>query len=524
MRVAPSSCATQGGEYNKDCLIYCINGATLTVGSNRLLCQQDGKYSPSLDKNMKCVAVKKLECPNDIVLKLPLGAHSMALPLEKLDKKLDASKLSSEPSGVLTGDYKFRSSQQSHPVKLTQTTQYSSSSCTFYVTVQDKEAPVIENCPEKVYVKLNSPSGLVSWTKPIFKDNVGITKKFINLRNDAIRGEHVYYVYYAASDAFNNEAVCRFFVHVSAEYCDKTNLPGADGASTFFIGSQPNLRVLVNCQANHVLAFNNTTPANMFLCQNNQWGYVPDCVETLPKTSDNCPAGYNIIKPNPYVPIVCAKCPKGTVEVNSVCEKCPKGFYNSQTGSVKCTQCPQGTTTQEDGQKDVTGCQAMCGEGEYSKNGMKGSSGCLSCPEGSFQNVKGQTQCKICPATGASDKGSKTENDCKVVPARIVQFNSTATFTAGGSFHINCIAIGNPAPRVDIKSTEPLGDASKRGQQIRTSIATGKGFIVHRQLTITNATAQDIAVYECVANNLAGSTGGKDTRECPTKLFKPVTL
>ena len=93
-----------------------------------------------------------------------------------------------------------------------------------------------------------------------------------------------------------------------AEYCDKTNLPGADGAmSTFFIGSQPNLRVLVNCKQGDVLAFNNTTPANIFLCQNNQWQYVPDCVESLPKTSADCPAGYNIIKANPYVAAVCGK-------------------------------------------------------------------------------------------------------------------------------------------------------------------------------------------------------------------------
>ena len=58
----------------------------------------------------------------------------------------------------------------------------------------------------------------MSWSKPIFKDNVGITKEFVSLRNNAIRGEHVYYVYYAASDAFNNEAVCRFFVHVTGNF------------------------------------------------------------------------------------------------------------------------------------------------------------------------------------------------------------------------------------------------------------------------------------------------------------------
>ena len=58
MRVAPSTCATEGGEYNKDCQIYCINGATLTGGSKRVLCQKDGTYSPALDKNMKCLSGK----------------------------------------------------------------------------------------------------------------------------------------------------------------------------------------------------------------------------------------------------------------------------------------------------------------------------------------------------------------------------------------------------------------------------------------------------------------------------------
>jgi len=165
--------------------------------------------------------VKSIKCPNDITLKLPLGKNTMALPLERLSINLNPDELISEPAGVLTGDYKFHSKLLSQKVtlKFKKSTTSSNAECEFHVTVVDQEPPVFEKCPPgDVYVVLNAPNGKVSWPEPIYKDNVNVTRTFVNLKNNVQRGQQVFFVYYSINDEFNNEAVCRFFVHVKGIY------------------------------------------------------------------------------------------------------------------------------------------------------------------------------------------------------------------------------------------------------------------------------------------------------------------
>ena len=43
LKVTPNDCSTNGGEFNKICQFYCINGDILK-GTEKIMCQQDGKY------------------------------------------------------------------------------------------------------------------------------------------------------------------------------------------------------------------------------------------------------------------------------------------------------------------------------------------------------------------------------------------------------------------------------------------------------------------------------------------------
>lgn len=160
------------------------------------------------------IPVKKLECPNDVTIQLPLGAKDMPLPLEGLSvKDLDIANLVTAPNGVLSGNYRFVAKPLSTRVVLKSFNP--SQSCDFHVTVQDSEPPKVKYCPPKdVYISLNAYNGPVTWKEPVFEDNVGVTKKLQNMQNGKVLGEQVYYVDYAAFDSFNNEAACRFFVHV----------------------------------------------------------------------------------------------------------------------------------------------------------------------------------------------------------------------------------------------------------------------------------------------------------------------
>ena len=140
----------------------------------------------------------------------------MVLPLDKLSTKLDVFKLSSEPKGVLTGEYRFQSNPVSQLVTLkAHAAPYNSATCEFHVQVEDREPPRVLNCPpENVYITINSRQDTITWPEPTFEDNAKVKKVTVNIPNGQARGEQVYYVFYSATDDFLNERVCRFFVHV----------------------------------------------------------------------------------------------------------------------------------------------------------------------------------------------------------------------------------------------------------------------------------------------------------------------
>ena len=161
------------------------------------------------------ILVKKLVCPNDVTIQLPIGAKDMTLPLERLSvKDLDIDNIVTEPNGVFSGDYRFTA--QALATRVVLKSSKPSQSCDFHVTVQDSEPPKVKFCPPRdVHISLNAYNGPVKWDEPVFEDNIAVTKILQNMQNGRVLGEQVYYVNYAAFDSFNNEAACRFFVHVT---------------------------------------------------------------------------------------------------------------------------------------------------------------------------------------------------------------------------------------------------------------------------------------------------------------------
>jgi len=450
----------------------------------------------------------------------------MALPLERLSvKDLDIDNLVTEPNGVLSGDYRFIAQTLSTRVVLKSFKP--SQSCDFHVTVQDSEPPKVKYCPPRdVYISLNAYNGPVTWEEPVFEDNVAVTKKLQNMQNGKVLGEQVYYVDYAAFDSFNNEAACRFFVHVKAgKVCSLKTMPGGDGHSTkMSLSETANFaKALLLCKPGSTFSKNMTSPRTVFDCRNGIWEDVPDCVKHVPKTSSICPAGHNTLYLQTYRKTVCAECPKGTKEEGGECVSCPMGTYNNIGGSTSCTKCPQGSDTLAKGQKDITGCRFVCKAGEYSKDGYQEGNGCSRCPKGTFQSNPRQKSCHICPNYGTSEEGSTSSDKCKV-PARIDQvipLDEKISIIEGGSFTIKCNASGTPPPTIDIKSVEPLANATLRGSSLKQQLVTVSGSAsVGVKLTVTNATLSDNAVYRCVATNLVGTKTAKDTRDIVVTVVK----
>ena len=137
----------------------------------------------------------------------------MTLPIERLIVDFDIADVITTPSGVLTGHHKFSASPIPTRVVVKSYNPYQS--CEFFVKVIDKEPPTVTNCPAAdISITINSNIAPITWQEPVFKDNIGLKKTLQNLQNGKVLGEQVYYVDYAAYDAFNNMASCRFFVHV----------------------------------------------------------------------------------------------------------------------------------------------------------------------------------------------------------------------------------------------------------------------------------------------------------------------
>ncbi|MCG9911082.1 MAG: HYR domain-containing protein [Flavobacteriales bacterium] len=83
--------------------------------------------------------------------------------------------------------------------------------CSFVITVNDTEAPVITGCPSDI----NSCSSNVSWTEPVPSDNCGIVTFIASHTPGSSFPTGTTTVTYTATDAAGNVTVCSFNVTVS---------------------------------------------------------------------------------------------------------------------------------------------------------------------------------------------------------------------------------------------------------------------------------------------------------------------
>src|SRR5690606_2872599 len=90
-----------------------------------------------------------------------------------------------------------------------------SSSCTFEVTVEDTQSPIITGCPNNMIVQTTtSCTTIVSWTEPQATDNC----ELLGFEGDTTNGEEyglgTFTVHYIATDLYNNTSTCTFTVSV----------------------------------------------------------------------------------------------------------------------------------------------------------------------------------------------------------------------------------------------------------------------------------------------------------------------
>ncbi|KAK3593640.1 hypothetical protein CHS0354_025531 [Potamilus streckersoni] len=94
----------------------------------------------------------------------------------------------------------------------------------------DKSPPVVEHCPEDIKVVSLDRLNQVSWSQPVFSDDVGVAKIEQTAHGTGTYSYGQYDIVYTAFDHDGNSATCNFRVYVTPRYCEIPS-PPLNGAS-----------------------------------------------------------------------------------------------------------------------------------------------------------------------------------------------------------------------------------------------------------------------------------------------------
>lgn len=516
--IYPDHCTVVGAQYGSKCHLNCNGGFTIS-GRATITCQTNGAFDGSFSET-KCIARPIITCPSSITRTLPLGEGEIGIEVGKINTNVGMKNVSSQPSGVLDGSYKFKPGYST--VSLTATNEIGmKASCSFGVQILDKEPPKVFDCDtENQYINIDAESAVVAWKEPRFVDNAGLKgSPIVNIPSGRVRSAQVYFVAYIARDQSGNSANCKFFVHVNAKYCDQSKMPGGYNLKSVMDWGG---RYFLECPSGKMFSDKSVVLFGQGShgacdCAKGIWkpSRIPSCVGFTAKNGD-CPAGTQLISYGPTSQF-CGNCPYGEYNnmSNGQCIKCPKGFYQDEEKQTSCKKCPTGSTTLSVGSVAASDCKALCDKGSYSKDGLMPLDGCAKCPQGSFQDLNGKTSCKICPGRGETPGSGTTEASKCYVNARITNVTPASqeyVGSVGDNVTIECTATGSPSPHLLITNSTKLPPANLRGLSTIVAMPSKSPYVAIRRLTIVNAQKEDTATYKCVANNPTSTGRAVDSR------------
>ncbi|GMT18478.1 hypothetical protein PFISCL1PPCAC_9775, partial [Pristionchus fissidentatus] len=99
-----------------------------------------------------------------------------------------------------------------------------SSSCEKEPPALDKSPPVATFCPPDIFMNSSRPM-TISWTAPVFEDDVAVEKVESNYQSGGIFIWGEYHVVYTASDPSNNTGTCEFDIYLAPNVCKQPDNP-----------------------------------------------------------------------------------------------------------------------------------------------------------------------------------------------------------------------------------------------------------------------------------------------------------
>ncbi|XP_076276934.1 uncharacterized protein LOC143207390 isoform X2 [Lasioglossum baleicum] len=198
------------------CFLKCPYGYQLH-GEYELTCRSDGTWDGP--KHGECVRYSKprLECPNDVIAELSPGRDEAFVTFDQPSTDLDWFRyVRSKPSwgtrleANLTPGVHEITFFARHPVSKKQ------ASCVLRIIIKGGEAPKVKDCPKDIEVTGKNGSA-ITWTEPIFTDNVKVT----HIRSNESPGRRFdiggHRIEYEASDEAGWSSKCVFTVVLRQE-------------------------------------------------------------------------------------------------------------------------------------------------------------------------------------------------------------------------------------------------------------------------------------------------------------------
>ncbi|XP_077519179.1 uncharacterized protein LOC144129129 isoform X3 [Amblyomma americanum] len=348
-RVMPERCLQGLENYFKSKCYYQCDQGYVTDGKAVTTCVMNGegpakamewKHPPATCK--KEAAPVRIACPPSATFILPPGQRSMTpnltqpvtnVDLENVEVFIDG--IPSSPEPLEYGDYQVM-------YQATNPETNSTATCSFRVTIEDKEPPKVLRCPGDVSAISTSLEGVeVTWEEPQFSDNVEVdyVRETKTPGSKFNFGRHA--VHYFARDLAGNEAVCKFYVHVTRKEC---RYPadiehGSTGCADWLKG----VTCEPNCDDGYAL------PSNVSLFYNcdldGVWEprpWIPNCQAYNHTTTKSCLPGSEYFSEFNGATDICVECPPGMYWSQDVgqCFLCEQGFYQDKPGQLSCEPCP----------------------------------------------------------------------------------------------------------------------------------------------------------------------------------------
>ncbi|XP_069487009.1 sushi, von Willebrand factor type A, EGF and pentraxin domain-containing protein 1 isoform X2 [Ambystoma mexicanum] len=277
VRLYPLGCGEVPARTGTVCQFSCQPGYTLTGITEDVRCLTSGRWSENAQNAIcKDMEAPQITCPNDIQTGNLEHQHSALVSWEApIAKDNSAEEVSVQVRPAFLAPHLFPIGEEIITYTATDKSG-NQASCTFKVTVEDVEPPVIDRCRSPAPIQTPEKEHIAKWEEPQFSDNSGAPMIVTQTHSPGdlfSLGETT--VRYTATDPSGNNRTCEIHIIVRGSPCEVPFTP--DNGEFVCTKDKASTNCTLVCSAGYTLTEGSV---EMYYCAHE------DGVWTPPHTAD----------------------------------------------------------------------------------------------------------------------------------------------------------------------------------------------------------------------------------------------